>query len=128
MHGAQSAGNEKTGTSAFSLPQTTYVVNPNGNILYLDEKLSRMLGYSQEELLGEHYSRIVDTSRNPRNVSRPSTCCIRAPRFPVRSVRSDAIAFPTNANGRRMLLPTHNAAGGSGSPCSRRRSISSSEK
>jgi len=64
MHGAQSAGNRKSGTSAISLPQTTYVVNPNGNILYLDEKLSRMLGYSQEELLGEHYSRIVDTSRN----------------------------------------------------------------
>lgn len=65
MHGAQSAGNTTSGTSAFSLPQTTYVVNPSGNILYLDEKLSRMLGYRQDELLGEHYSRIIDLDRNP---------------------------------------------------------------
>ncbi len=65
MRGAQSAGNATDGTSAFSLPQTTYVVNPTGSILYLDEKLSRMLGYSQDELLGEHYSRIVDINRNP---------------------------------------------------------------
>lgn len=65
MRGVQSAGNATGGSSAFSLPQTTYVVNPNGNILFLDEKLSRMLGYRQDELLGEHYSRIVDLNRNP---------------------------------------------------------------
>jgi len=65
MRGASTAGNATDGSSAFALPQTTYVVNPNGNILYLDEKLSRMLGYRQDELLGEHYSRIVELKRNP---------------------------------------------------------------
>ena len=65
MHGASTTGNATDGSTAFSLPQTTYVVNPNGSILYLDEKLSRMLGYRQDELLGEHYSRIVEMKSNP---------------------------------------------------------------
>jgi PAS domain S-box-containing protein len=65
MRGAQSAGKGSEGTAALAFPQTTYVVNPTGSILYLDEKLSRMLGYSQDELLGEHYSRIVDINRSP---------------------------------------------------------------
>ncbi len=70
----------------------------------------------------------VEIRRRPRNRPRPSTSCTRAPRLPLRSVRIEAMALPTRANGRRMLLLTHRVGGGSGTLRSRRRSSSSSLK
>ena len=56
----------------------------------------------------------VETSRRPRNASRPRTAWTLAPRFPLRTVRMEAMAFPTSENGRRMLVLTHRDGGGSG--------------
>ncbi len=70
----------------------------------------------------------VETSLKPLKVFRPRCFWTWAPRFPLRSVRSEAMALPTRAKGRRMLLETHNVGGGSGWPFRRRSSSSSSLK
>ena len=56
----------------------------------------------------------VDATRSPRNPSRPRDAWTRVPRLPVRTVRMEARALPTNEKGLRMLLLIHNAAGGRG--------------
>ena len=70
----------------------------------------------------------VATIRNPRKPSRPMHRWTRAPSAPSRSVRNEAMALPTSAKGRRMLLDTHSDAGGSGMARLRRCSSSSSLK
>ncbi len=58
----------------------------------------------------------VQTSRNPLKCWRPKHSCTFTPRWPLRSVRSEAMALLTSEKGRRMLLPTQSAAGGNISP------------
>ncbi len=56
----------------------------------------------------------VETIRNPMKFGLPRYSLTFSPRLPVRRVLNEAMALPTNANGRLMFLDTHRVEGGRG--------------
>jgi diguanylate cyclase (GGDEF)-like protein/PAS domain S-box-containing protein len=49
-----------------SSPDVIYILDSNGNFTFVNERIQQSLGYRPDELIGQHYSAIVDESDRAR--------------------------------------------------------------
>jgi PAS domain S-box-containing protein len=77
-------------------------VSESGVYLDVSQQFAQMLGYTREELIGEHVSRIVTPECLPRVLHAVETAYEGV--YEVTAVREDGSRFPVEVRGRTMLV------------------------